>query len=45
LLITDARGCPASVSVLEGNVGDSKTLLPQVEKVSKGFSPSSGPRD
>jgi hypothetical protein len=36
-LMTDARGCPMSVSVFEGNVGDPKTLLPQVEKVKKGF--------
>jgi hypothetical protein len=36
-LLTDARGCPVSVSVFEGNVGDPKTLLPQVEKVRKEF--------
>jgi hypothetical protein len=36
-LLTDARGCPVSVSVFEGNTGDPKTLLPQVEKVKKGF--------
>ena len=36
-LLTDARGCPVSVSVFEGNTGDPKTLLPQVEKVRKGF--------
>lgn len=36
-LLTDARGCPVSVSVFEGNVGDPKTLLPQIEKVRKGF--------
>jgi hypothetical protein len=36
-VLTDARGCPVSVSVFEGNVGDPKTLLPQVEKVKKGF--------
>lgn len=36
-LMTDARGCPVSVEVFEGNVGDPKTLLPQVEKVRKGF--------
>ena len=32
-LLTDERGCPVAVSVLEGNTGDPKTLLPQVEKV------------
>ena len=32
-LLTDDRGCPVSVSVFEGNTGDPKTLLPQVEKV------------
>jgi hypothetical protein len=31
-LMTDARGCPVSVSVFEGNTADPKTLLPQVEK-------------
>jgi transposase len=36
-LMTDARGCPVSVSVFEGNVGDPKTLLPQVEKVRQNF--------
>jgi transposase len=36
-LMTDARGCPVSVSVFEGNVGDPKTLLPQVEKVRTSF--------
>jgi len=36
-LLTDARGCPVSVSVFEGNTGDPKTLLPQVEKVRKSF--------
>ena len=32
-LLTDDRGCPVSVSVFEGNTGDPKTLLPQVEKL------------
>jgi Transposase DDE domain len=32
-LLTDERGCPVAVSVFEGNSGDPKTLLPQVEKV------------
>ena len=36
-LLTDAHGRPVSVSVFEGNTGDPKTLLPQVEKVRKGF--------
>jgi transposase len=36
-LLTDARGCPVSVSVFEGNTGDPKTLLPQVEKVRRSF--------
>jgi transposase len=36
-LMTDARGCPVSVSVFEGNTGDPKTLLPQIEKVKKSF--------
>jgi hypothetical protein len=36
-LMTDARGCPVSVSVFDGNTGDPKTLLPQVEKVRRSF--------
>jgi len=36
-LLTDARGCPVSVSVFDGNTGDPKTLLPQVEKVRERF--------
>jgi transposase len=36
-ILTDARGCPVCVSVFEGNTGDPKTLLPQVEKVKKDF--------
>jgi len=36
-LLTDARGCPVSVSVFEGNVADPKTLLAQVETVKTGF--------
>jgi hypothetical protein len=36
-LLTDARGCPVSVSVLEGNTADPTTLLPQVERVRKSF--------
>jgi hypothetical protein len=36
-IMTDARGCPVSVSVFEGNTGDPRTLLPQVEKVRQTF--------
>jgi transposase len=36
-LLTDSRGCPVSVSVFEGNTGDPKTFLPQVEKVRDAF--------
>jgi hypothetical protein len=36
-LLTDARGCPVAVSVFEGNTGDPKTFLPQVEKVREDF--------
>ena len=36
-ILTDSRGCPVSVSVFNGNTGDPKTLLPQVEKVKKDF--------
>jgi transposase len=36
-ILTDSRGCPVSVSVFEGNTGDPKTLLPQVEKVKTDF--------
>ena len=36
-LLTDERGCPVSVSIFEGNTGDPKTLLPQVEKTRKDF--------
>jgi transposase len=32
-LVADGRGCPVSVSVYEGNVGDPKTLVPEVRKV------------
>ena len=32
-LLTDRRGCPVAVSVFDGNTGDPKALLPQVEKV------------
>ena len=36
-VLTDERGRPVSVSVFEGNTGDPKTLLPQVEKSRKNF--------
>ena len=36
-ILTDARGCPVSVSVFDGNTADPKTLLPQVEKVRDQF--------
>ena len=36
-ILTDARGCPVSVSVFEGNTADPKTLLSQVEKVKTDF--------
>ncbi len=36
-LLTDARGCPISVSVVDGNTSDTKTLLPQVERVQRQF--------
>jgi len=36
-LLTDPRGRPVAVSVFEGNTGDPKTLIPQVEKLQKSF--------
>jgi Transposase DDE domain len=36
-LLTDARGCPVAVSVHEGNVADSATLVPAVHKVREDF--------
>ena len=36
-LLTDERGCPVALSVFEGNTGDPKALLPQVEKVRTTF--------
>jgi transposase len=36
-VLTDARGCPVAVSVVKGNTGDPKTLLPQVERVRTDF--------
>jgi hypothetical protein len=36
-LLTDARGCPVAVSVYEGNVSDSKTLMPEVRRLREDF--------
>ena len=36
-LLTDARGCPVAVSVHEGNTADSKTFMPEVERLRQGF--------
>jgi transposase len=36
-LLTDARGCPVALSVYEGNVSDSKTLLPELTRVREDF--------
>ena len=37
-LLTNRKGIPVSVSVFEGNTGDPKTLLPQIEKIRGKFS-------
>jgi len=36
-LLTDARGCPVSISAFEGNTSDPATLLPQVDKLQADF--------
>jgi len=36
-LLTDARGCPVAVSVHEGNVADSLTLMPEVQRLRADF--------
>src|SRR3989442_4814819 len=36
-LLTDARGCPVAVSVHEGNVTDSQTLMPAMHKLRDDF--------
>ena len=36
-LLTDARGCPVAVSVYEGNVTDSQTLMPEVKRLRESF--------
>ncbi len=36
-LLTDARGCPVAVSVHEGNVADSQTFMPEVQRLRQDF--------
>ena len=36
-LLTDARGCPVAISVYDGNVADSQTLLPAVKQLREDF--------
>jgi transposase len=36
-LLTDARGCPVAVSVHEGNVADSSTLMPELKRLREEF--------
>jgi len=36
-LLTNRKGIPVTVSVFEGNTGDPKTLMPQVEKMRDAF--------
>lgn len=36
-LVTDGRGCPVAVSVVDGNVTDSRTVLPQVRRIRDTF--------
>jgi transposase len=36
-LLTNRKGIPVSVSVFEGNTGDPKTLMPQIEKMRDAF--------
>jgi Transposase DDE domain len=36
-LLTDARGCPVAVSVHEGNVADSETFMPEVQRLRQDF--------
>jgi transposase len=36
-LLADARGCPVAVSVYEGNVTDSQTLMPEVTRLREVF--------
>ena len=36
-LLTDTRGCPVAVSVHEGSTADSKTFLPEVQRLRQDF--------
>ncbi len=36
-LLTDARGCPVAVSVHEGNTADSRTFMPEVQRLREDF--------
>ncbi len=36
-IATDRRGCPIALSVFEGNTSDTKTLMPQVERLRTSF--------
>jgi hypothetical protein len=36
-LLADVRGCPVAVSVYEGNVADSQTLMPEVKRLRHDF--------
>lgn len=36
-LLTDARGCPVAVSVHDGNTADSRTFMPEVQRLRKDF--------
>ncbi len=36
-LLTDARGCPVAVSVHDGNVADSQTLMPEIKRLREDF--------
>jgi len=36
-LLTDVRGCPVAVSVHEGNVADSATFMPEVQRLRERF--------
>ena len=36
-LLTDARGCPVAVSVYEGNVADSQTVMPEIKRLREDF--------
>lgn len=36
-LLSDVHGCPVAISVYEGNVGDSTTLMPEVKRLRHDF--------